>query len=148
MPRSVINARGSSAATRNDKKLQERTSTDTVSSVFSSKTKDERIQAEYNRLLVLFEDVDPNKLDFVRVQVYELAFLNVSIADLHADIIRNGTMIQYSNGGGQEGYRQNPDLKTLVDFQKLTNSIVRALLPLVPNKQDLTDADLFYCEDP
>lgn len=152
MPRSANNAQEAITAAAIDMKPQRSTDTytdngtDTAFSVVSSMTKDERIQSEYNRLLTLFDKVDPNKLNFVRAQVHELAYLNVSIVDLQADISSAGTMLQYSNGGGQEGYRQNPDLKTLVDFQKLTNSIVRVLLPLVPEKQEASDAVFFNCE--
>ena len=95
--------------------------------------KEKRIRAENKRLMKLFEGAETNRLDFVREQVQQLAWLNVSIKELQASIDKIGTMLAYDNGGGQTGVRVNPDLKTLSDFQKLVNSIVRNLLPLVPS---------------
>ena len=94
--------------------------------------KQKAVREENDRLMELFSIVDKNRLDFVRDHVQQLAWLNVSIKELQASIDKNGTTLAYNNGGGQTGVRQNPDLKTLSDFQKLVNSIVRNLLPLVP----------------
>ena len=98
-------------------------------------TKDERIQAENARLMALFDGADANKMDFVREQVKQLAFFNVSIVDLQQNLNKWGTLIQYDNGGGQSGVKVNPDVKTLTDYQKLVISIVRSLLPVVPAKR-------------
>ncbi len=97
-------------------------------------TKDQLIERENARLLALFTGVDENRLDFVREQVKQLAFFNVSIAELQAKINTWGTLITYDNGGGQTGVKPNPDIKTLTDYQKLSNTIVRTLMPIVPDK--------------
>ena len=91
-----------------------------------------KIKAETNRLMALFAKADPDKLDFIRDQVKQLAFLNVGIAELHEKLNQFGTLVSYDNGGGQSGIRTNPDVKTLTDYQKLANTIVRNLLPILP----------------
>ena len=93
--------------------------------------KQKMISAENDRLLALFNGAEPNRLDFIRDQVRQLAWLNVSVTELQESIDKNGTMLGYDNGGGQTGVRVNPDVKTMTDYQKLINSIVRNLLPLV-----------------
>lgn len=93
-----------------------------------------KIKAENLRLMKLFEKSNPNQLDFIRDQVQQLAWLNVSIAELHEKINQFGTLVTYDNGGGQSGIRTNPDVKTLTDYQKLANAITKNLLPLVPKQ--------------
>lgn len=97
--------------------------------------KAERVNTELRRLEDLFLEVDENKRDFVQRQIEQLAWLNVSILDLQAKIDQFGTLVMYDNGGGQSGIRTNPDLKTLVDYQKLANTIVRTLNSVVPVKE-------------
>ncbi len=99
-------------------------------------TKDELIREEELRLLDLFKEANPNKLDFVREQVKQLAFFNVSIKELQDKINQWGTLIQYDNGGGQTGVKPNPDVKTLTDYQKLTNGIFSKLLAILPDRHE------------
>ena len=94
----------------------------------------ERVQRELEHLEEIFRDVNENKRDFVQRQIQQLAWLNVSIADLQAKVDQWGTLVSYDNGGGQSGIKPNPDVKTLLDYQKSCNTIVRILIPLVPDK--------------
>lgn len=102
-----------------------------------------RVQTELEHLAELFRDVDENKRDFVQRHIEQLAWYNVSIIDLQAKVDQWGTLITYDNGGGQSGVKSNPDVKTLLDYQKVCNTIVRTLIPLVPNKDAGTLADSF-----
>ena len=110
-------------------------------------TKEESIENEVSRLMQLFDGADLNKLDFVREQVKQLAFFNVSIVDLQANLNKWGTLVSYDNGGGQSGVKPNPDVKTIIDYTKQSNSIVRVLLPLVPpNYAGSKLSDFFDCD--
>ena len=106
-----------------------------------------RVQTELERLAELFRDVDENKRDFVQRHIEQLAWYNVSIIDLQAKVDQWGTLIEYNNGGNQTGVKPNPDLKTLMDIQKITNTIMRTLIPLVPNKDAGKLADCFDVDD-
>ena len=90
------------------------------------------VEQERARLMGLFTGADPNKLDFIRDAVQQLAWLNVSIQELQRDIDENGPVIPYQNGQTQKGLQANPSCKLLTDFQKLSNTTFRALLPVVP----------------
>lgn len=94
----------------------------------------ERVQKELDLLEEIFSEIDPNKRDFVQRHIEQLAWYFVSIADLQAKVDQWGTMVKYDNGGGQTGIKPNPDVKTLLDYQKCCNTIVRTLIPLVPYK--------------
>lgn len=95
---------------------------------------DKKVSAEIRRLMALFEGVDENKTDFIREHVRQLSWYNVRIRELQQSINEKGVTIPYQNGRNQTGMQANPDLKALIDLQKLTNPIVKTLLPLVPEK--------------
>lgn len=113
------------------------------------------VQAENERLLALFDGVDENQLDLIKERIHQLAWYNVHIRELQAKIDKDGVTIPYQNGRNQSGFQNNPDLKALVDMQKLVNPITKDLLPLVPEKhvRGKLDAwqqefdDIFDCDD-
>lgn len=111
-------------------------------------TKDKRVAAELKRLEDIFQGVDENKLDFVSRHIAQLAWLNISVLDLQKEIDEEGTMLEYHNGGGQDGVRQNPNCKLLLDYQKVCNTIIRTLLPLVPDVLKTSKLSAFFnCDD-
>ena len=93
-----------------------------------------RVDAERARLLELFAGADGNKMDFIKCHVQQLAWLNVSIVELQEKVDAVGAVVQYDNGGNQRGLQQNPACKLLVDYEKLSNTIFRALLPVLPDR--------------
>lgn len=95
---------------------------------------DKRVTIENKRLLALFDGADENKMDFVRENVRQLSWYNIRIRDLQKAIDDVGTKEHYQHGREQSGNHANPDLKTLIELQKLTNAIVKVLLPMVPEK--------------
>ena len=102
-----------------------------------------RVQSELDHLAEIFREIDPNKRDFVQRHIEQLAWYFVSIADLQAKVDQWGTLIQYNNGGGQSGVKPNPDIRTLLDYQKCCNTIVRTLIGIVPDKASTNDIAKF-----
>lgn len=98
------------------------------------KEKEKEIEEEKKRLIKIFKDIDKNKLEFVMHQIDNLAWLNVSTRILKENVDKFGTIVKYNNGGGQSGVRDNPDVKTLIAYQKNVTSITKQLLDLVPPK--------------
>ena len=96
--------------------------------------KDDRVQTERIRLMGLFAGADENKLDFIQNSVQQLAWLNVSIVDLQKRVDADGAVVEYNNGGNQRGLQQNPACKLLIEYQKLSNTVFRALLPVLPER--------------
>ena len=96
--------------------------------------KEEEIKKEKKRLLKIFKDIDANKLEFVMHQIDNLAWLNVSTKKNKKKVDKIGTIVKYNNGGGQSGVRDNPDVKTLIAYQKNITAITKQLLDLVPAK--------------
>ena len=101
----------------------------------SDPKKARKVKRELKRLSDLFKGVEEGRKDFIQRQLEQLAWLNISIIDLQVKIDRFGTLVMYDNGGGQSGVKPNPDLKTLIDYQKLANTIVRTLNSVIPIKE-------------
>lgn len=106
-----------------------------------------RVEQERARLMELFTGADSNKMDFIRNHVQQLAWLNISISDLQAETDAAGAVVQYNNGGNQKGLQTNPACKLLIEYEKLSNTIFRALLPVVPEKQTRDELDDFLNGD-
>ena len=97
-----------------------------------SAAKKKKVQKELDHLAVIFNGIADNKRDFVQRHIEQLAWYYVSIADLQANVDKFGTKVTYDNGGGQSGLKTNPDIKTLLEYQKVYNTIIRTLISLVP----------------
>ena len=100
----------------------------------TQKPKSTLVNKEKRRLLKLFAGIDENKKDFVKEQINNLAWYTVSVKILQERIDETGTLIEYNNGGGQSGQKENPDVKTMLGYQKNINDITKQLTDLVPSK--------------
>lgn len=90
------------------------------------------ISAEYKKLSKIFSSVEENKKNFVKSQIKSMAWYVVMIEALQKSIEENGTTSAWNNGGGQTGFRENPDCKTLIAYQKIVTAITNQLIGLVP----------------
>lgn len=111
--------------------------------LIDQKKKKELVSKEKERLLEIFQSIDENKLEFVTHQLDDLAWLNVSVDELKEKVDKYGTIVKYNNGGGQSGVRDNPDVKTIIAYQKNIASITRQLLELVPNSKNKSKLEDF-----
>ena len=91
-----------------------------------SKDKTHKIKAEEKRISALFENCTENERDYLSKQIQQLAWLNVSIRELQIEIDKTGSTVEYMNGANQYGIRKNPDIETLVQYQKLATTITTA----------------------
>ena len=108
--------------------------------------KETEVKKEKNRLSKIFKDIDENKKKFVKNQIEQLAWLNVSIAELQQEIDETGTTVVYDNGGGQTGIKDNPNIKTLIAYQKNAIAITKQLTDLVPNAPKKSKLEAFMNE--
>lgn len=101
--------------------------------------KQELVEEEHKRLENIFSSIEENKRDFVKPMIKELAWLTVSCVELQKVIDVQGTVVEYNNGGGQIGFKDNPNIKTLIAYQKNKIAISKILIDLVPtsNKKSL-----------
>ena len=90
------------------------------------------VQAERERLGLIFAGAAQNAKDFISESLDRLAWLAVSIRELQKSVDENGTMLPYSNGPNQTGWRKSPDVETLIAYEKLSNSLITPLLKVLP----------------
>ena len=99
------------------------------------------VKKEKARLMEIFKDIDSNKYNFVMTLIDRLAWLNVSVKEIEKSIDEKGTTIPYDNGGGQKGIRDNPDVKTHIQYTRNISTITKQLVDLVPPSQKKSKLD-------
>lgn len=102
-----------------------------------------RVKKEKNKLKKIFSAIDDNKKKFCETLIDRLAWLNVQVTDIEKKLQKEGTTIEYNHGGGQTGYKANPDISTLVSYTKNITTITKQLNDLVPNKENKSKLDSF-----
>jgi hypothetical protein len=98
-------------------------------------TKEQRIAKEKRRLLKIFKDLEPNKLNTCRALIDRAAFLTVGLEDLEAELNENGWTETYTNGRNQEGVKQAASAAVHSSLTKNLTAIMKQLLDLVPPAQ-------------
>lgn len=101
-------------------------------------TKKKQVESEAARLHELFSGNSESERTYIEKQVNQLAWYNVSIADLQRDIDRAGTMVEYVIGASLTGMRRNPDIDTLVQYQKLATGIAKNLAKFLNSNEPVS----------
>lgn len=79
----------------------------------------------------------------IRRTVSNMAFYRIQLEELKQSVAENGWQDEYQNGENQKGKKQNPTMRTLIEVQKIYNSLQRHLQTLSKDSgvetDDLTD---------
>lgn len=97
--------------------------------------KETRIKKETKRLLGIFEDMDPNKLEAVKALIDRLAFITVNLQDLEEDLLVEGWVEEYTNGANQAGVKKSAKAEVHISLTKNLNALTKQLLDIVPAAQ-------------
>ena len=95
-------------------------------------TKKGRVKKETARLMELFADLEPNKLQTCQALIYRAAFITVSLEDLEAQLNEIGWTEYYQNGETQSGWKKSAAADVHISLTKNLNTIIKQLLELVP----------------
>ena len=101
----------------------------------TEKTVEQRIKSETKRLLKIFADLDPNKLQTVQTLICRVAFATVSLQDLEVQLAHDGWVEKYQNGENQSGVKQSASAGVYLSLTKNLNSMIKQLVDLVPVAQ-------------
>lgn len=104
-------------------------------------SKGNEIKQEKSRLFEIFKDIDENKLLIVNTLIDRLAWLNVSIKEIEKNIDEQGTTIEYRNSETQWGVKDNPNIKTHIQYTKNIAMITKQLIELVPPSKKKSKLD-------
>lgn len=97
-------------------------------------TKDERIKAEFSRLIVFFDDIAVNKRTCCEKLIQNAAFMSVELEDLQTVINNDGATEKYQNGANQSGMKTSAALQAYNALIKNYNSVMKQLLSLLPDQ--------------
>ena len=96
------------------------------------KTKDERIQAELERISKVFEYVPDNERTVIDALLQNCAFMKVTLEDLQTEINRDGVAESYQNGAHQSGQKENSKLKSYNRLIKNYESVTKTVMKYLP----------------
>lgn len=94
-----------------------------------------RVTREKARLLELFKDLEPNKLQTCMALIERAAFITVSLQDLEEQLNETGWVEYYKNGETQSGWKKAAAADCHISLTKNLNTIIKQLLELVPPAQ-------------
>lgn len=95
-------------------------------------TKKGRVKKEKTRLMELFKDLEPNKLQTCLALIDRAAFITVSLEDLEAQLNEIGWTEYYQNGDKQSGWKKSAAADVHISLTKNLNTTIKQLLELVP----------------
>ena len=98
-------------------------------------TKKGRVKKEKARLMELFKDLEPNKLQTCRALIDRAAFITISLQDVEEQLNDIGFTEYYQNGENQSGWKKSAAADVHISLTKNLNTIIKQLLDLVPPAQ-------------
>jgi len=104
-------------------------------------TKDERIKREISRLKRLLKEIPPDRLKAAEGLVKRIAFMQITLEDLEADINEHGTVEAFSQTPGVQYDRQRPAAQIYNTTIKNYTTACKQLFDMVPEGKPKTDAD-------
>lgn len=108
-----------------------------------TKTKEERIRGEKNRLGRIFRELPEKKKKLALGLIERAAFMRVELEDLELDIRENGWTEPFQQSEKVDPYeRQRPQGQTYLSMAKNYRDITRQLHDMLPVKAE-SDADPF-----
>lgn len=95
-------------------------------------SQDERIKAEYDRLMEIFKELNENERTVADGLIREAAYMSTVMDDLKETIRKEGIQEKYQNGEHQHGFKQSVALKSYNDLAKTYKTIMDKLLKITP----------------
>ena len=95
-------------------------------------TKKGRVKKEKARLMELFKDLEPNRLQTCLALIERAAFITVSLQDLEEQLNEIGWTEYYQNGDKQSGWKKSAAADVHISLTKNLNTTIKQLLDLVP----------------
>ena len=109
-------------------------------------TRKGRIKKEKARLMELFKDLEPNKLQTCLALIDRAAFITISLQDLEDQLNGIGFTEYYQNGESQSGWKKSAAADVHISLTKNLNTIIKQLLELVPPAQKRSKLEELMCK--
>ena len=91
-----------------------------------------RIKREKDRIMEVFKDLEPNKLQTCAALIDRAAYITISLEDLEEQLNDSGWVETYQNGENQYGLKKSAAADVHISLTKNLNAIIKQLLELAP----------------
>lgn len=95
-------------------------------------SKRSKVKKEKERLMNLFADLEPNKLQTCLALIDRAAYITVSLEELETQLNDVGFTEYYQNGETQSGWKKSAAADVHISLTKNLNTLIKQLLDLVP----------------
>lgn len=96
--------------------------------------KDKRINQEFSRLSIFFDEISENKRAACEKLLQNAAFMAVELEDLQEIIVNAGVTEEYKNGANQYGMKPSAAIQAYNSLVKNYNAVMKQLLALLPDQ--------------
>lgn len=96
------------------------------------KDREEKINAEIERLMGIFSDLDENKLNTLKPIIANTAFCKISLEELEKELIIKGFSEEYQNGENQKGRKKTVEADLHLSYSKTLQADIKILVDSVP----------------
>ena len=103
-----------------------------------NKTAEELARKEARRLTKIVKgyDLSKDKLSMLKPVIDNVAFMKVKLDDAREAIRESSVAIQYDNGGGQSGIRENPIFKGYESLWKSYVMGMNRIIDCIPDEEE------------
>lgn len=98
-----------------------------------------KAEKELEKLAKMIDKCPPEKRDSLRGIAEHVAFVKVKLDEGRRECEHAGLIVEYDNGGGQKGERENPRVKAYGQLLKLYMDGVREILRAMPDGEQAND---------
>ncbi len=98
----------------------------------NQKNREKKINAEIERLLGIFSDLDENKLNALKPIINNAAFCTVSLEELEKELVVKGFSEEYQNGENQKGRKKTVEADLHLSYSKTLQADIKILVESVP----------------
>lgn len=104
-------------------------------------TKEKRIEQETKKLMELFTELPPNKLELITPWINNAGFMKVTLEDLQQAINEEGLKERYQNSESQYGFKASTNLSAYNSLLKSYTSTIDRLAKYLPNQKAVSKLD-------
>ena len=105
-----------------------------ISKIEAAIVSDNKVRAEYRRLLKLYKDAPEKRLNLVKKLLVRAAFMAITLDDLEQKIQENGVTETYQNGANQKGQKKSAEVEVYNTMSKNYAGIMKQLADMLPKE--------------
>jgi hypothetical protein len=101
---------------------------------YSEEEKETLVKKEMNKIKRAFKEIDPNIKKISEKQIYNAAWLAVSLDELTRTMDEQGVVSEYKNGENQYGTKKSPEAEIYTSWAKQYTTVMKQLSDLLPKE--------------